>query len=100
MDVPDPEQPVRRRRKRRARLPLVPAEPQDLGRRPPWHRLSILRLILRSLRSLTRLSGWRALARTLVLTGACYACWLGLQAVYQGINQRFRTRTIGVCVVT
>ncbi len=97
MVVPEPPQPpIHRRRRRSHRLPLVPAGPQDLGPRPTRRRLSILLLVIRGLRSLTRGSGWRAIGVSVLAAGAAYGCWAGVSAAYQ----HFSTRTIGVCVAT
>jgi hypothetical protein len=91
-----PQTPIRRRRRRSDRLPLVPAGPQDLGPRPPRRRLSILLLVIRGLRSLKHKSGWRAIGLVAMVVGAAYVCWVGVSTVYG----QFSTRTIGVCVAT
>ncbi len=101
MVVPDPPpQYIRKRRRRSHRLPLVPQGPQDLGPRPPWRRLSIIRLVILGLRSLTRSSGWRALALSLLVAatvaGALAGCWFGVSATYQ----HFSTRTLTLCLLT
>ncbi len=108
MVVPDPPpQYIRKRRRKIHRLPLAPQGPQDLGPRPPWRRLSIIRLVARGLRALTRRSGWSALALglrngwsafalSLLAAGALAGVWFGVTAIYQ----HFSTRTLTLCVLT